>query len=149
MGGSSASNVSGSREDPLGAYNFKVEIEGLLVAGFTQASGLEVTTDVFKYAEGGHNAGEWVFPGKSTFSDITLTHGMTLSTVLYDWYMDVLNGKITRKNATIFLLDKQKETLRSWNLYHAFPSKWVGPSFDAAQGGIAFEALTLVHEGFI
>jgi phage tail-like protein len=106
-----------------------------------------VTTDVFRYWEGGRNAGELTFAGKSKYSDITLTHGMTGSSSLYAWYMDVVNGKIQRKNATIYMLGPQKDTVKSWNLYRVLPVKWKGPTFDASHSAIAFEVLTLVHEG--
>ena len=142
-----ALTAAGLRLDPLGSYNFNVEIEGVLVAGFTQVSGLEVTTDVFRYSEGGRNVGELTFAGKSKYTDITLTHGMTVSSSLYSWYMDVVNGKIQRKNATIYMLSQLKVPVKWWNLYRALPVKWKGPTFDASQSAVAFEVLTLVHEG--
>lgn len=139
--------AAGLRLNPLGSYNFNVEIEGVLVAGFTKASGLEVKTDVYRYSEGGRNAGELIFAGKSKYTDITLTHGMTLSNSLYSWYMNVVNGKIERKNATIYMLSQQQIPVKWWNLYRVLPVKWTGPSFDASQSAVAFEVLTLVHEG--
>jgi phage tail-like protein len=142
-----ALTAAGLRLDPLGSYNFNVEIEGVLVAGFTQASGLEVTTNVFRYSEGGRNVGDLTFAGKSTYSDIVLTHGVTVSNSLYSWYMDVVNGKIQRKNATIYMLSQQMLPVKWWNLYRALPVKWKGPTFDASHSAIAFEVLTLVHEG--
>jgi len=144
---SNTAEAARSRKDPLGAYNFNIEIEGILVAGFTEVSGLEATTDVFRYSEGGRNAGDVIFAGRSTFSDIRLTHGMTISDSLYAWYMDMLKGKIERKNATIYMFNDQQTPIKWWNLYRVLPIKWTGPTFDASRSAVAFEVLTIVHEG--
>jgi len=142
-----ALTAAGIRLDPLSAYTFNVEIEGILVAGFTKVSGLEATTEVFRYSEGGRNTNALVFPGRNTYSDIQLTHGVTISNALYKWHMDVVNGKIVRKNATIYMLNSIRVPLKWWNLFRVFPTKWTGPNFDASQSAIAIEGLTFVHEG--
>ncbi len=139
--------ATGLRLDPLGSYNFNVEIEGILVGGFMEAKGLEATTDVLRYQEGGKNLGDLVFPGRTKFSDITLTHGMTISDSLYLWYMDIANGSIKKKNATIYLMSHLGLPLKWWNLINCFPVKWVGPTFNASKSGVAVEVLTIVHEG--
>ena len=45
----------GARLDPYGAYNFLVEIEGIIAGGFSELSGLDITTDVDIIHEGGVN----------------------------------------------------------------------------------------------
>ena len=43
------------RSDPYQGCNFVIEIEGLLVGGFSECSGLEVETELVDYREGGVN----------------------------------------------------------------------------------------------
>ena len=43
------------RVDPLNNYNFQVEIDGIQVGGFSEASGLESTIETIEYREGGDN----------------------------------------------------------------------------------------------
>ena len=48
-------NLLGIRNDPYFAFNFLVEIEGLVSWGFTEVTGLQVETEVEDYREGGRN----------------------------------------------------------------------------------------------
>jgi len=41
------------RKDPLANYNFVVEIDGQVLAGFKEVSGLESRIEVIEYREGG------------------------------------------------------------------------------------------------
>ena len=41
--------------DPYRVFNFLIEIEGLVIGGFSECSGLQVETELFEYREGGLN----------------------------------------------------------------------------------------------
>ena len=47
----------GFRTDPYTAFNFHVEIDGIIVGGFTEVSGLSMTTRVEPLQAGGNNNG--------------------------------------------------------------------------------------------
>ena len=49
IGVSIAARITGLRLDPYQASNFVIEIEGLLVGGFSECSGLEVEVEVEEY----------------------------------------------------------------------------------------------------
>ena len=40
------SNPTGKRIDPFHAFNFLVEVEGIVIGGFMECSGLRVETEV-------------------------------------------------------------------------------------------------------
>ena len=40
---------TGSRNDPYSAFNFLVEIDSVIVAGFSEVGGLDTTTDPIEY----------------------------------------------------------------------------------------------------
>jgi phage tail-like protein len=137
----------GARRDPYGAYNFLVEIEGLIAGGFSELSGLEVTTEVDTVREGGVNDHVHKLPRSSTQSDLVLKKGQTDVDLLWKWHEDVVAGKVRRKNGSIYLVDAQGALAMWWDFTQAFPVKWSGPALDAASGQVAFETLTLAHHG--
>jgi phage tail-like protein len=140
--------ATGQRVDPFRNFNFRVEIDGIQQAGFTDCSGFGANTDPIEYREGGENTTVRKLPGLTKYPNITLKWGLTDSRELYDWYRDVVSGKIQRKNGSIILfdLDGQTEKVR-WNFVNAWPTKWDAPDFTAKGNDIAIETLELAHEG--
>lgn len=139
-----------SREDPYGAFNFKIEIDGIIVGGFTEVSGLCVETEVETRREGGVNDFEYKLPKWSKYTNLTLKRGISDTDAIWKWYQDVLYGKKKiRKNCTIYLLDNSGKNVEKWKwfFYKAFPIKWEGPSFNSTNATIATETLVLVHQG--
>lgn len=139
----------GLRFDPYMAFNFLVEIEGLLVGGFSEVSGLESSVKVEEYQEGGLNNYTHKLPGPATNPNLTLSHGLTNVDSLWNWHYDVTQGIIERKNGTIMLLDRQGIPAMWWDFRQAYPVKWVGPKFNASGGDVAVEQIELAHQGLV
>ncbi len=137
----------GNRVDPYLNYNFLVEIDNITKASFKDCSGLDSTTDPVEYREGGENTTVRKLPGKTTYSDITLSRGMTDSDDLINWRQSVIDNKIERKNGSIVLLDATGDEKKRWNFVNAWPTKWEGPKFDGTANDVAIETLTIAHEG--
>ena len=139
---------TGSIKDPFRSYNFLVEIDGLTQASFQECSGLDATTEPIEYREGGDNTTVRKLPGRTSYSDITLKRGMTDSRELWDWFKQIRDGNVARKNGSIVVYDLANASeVARWNFVRAWPTKWEGPSFNAAGNEIAVETLTLAHEG--
>ena len=133
---------------PFGAYNFKVEIDGIQIAGFSEVSGLNAETEVEQVKEGGLNDYVHILPKGTKYGNLILKKGITLSDELYQWYSNTVNGKIERKNGSIQLCDSSNwVVIRSWDFVRAYPVKWEGPSFNAKSSIVAAESITMVHEG--
>lgn len=133
--------------EPFIAFNFAVEIEGLLVGGFSEVSGLESTIQVEEYREGGANHFVHKLPGGTTHTNLVLRRGLTAVSTLWNWYDDTTRGTISRRNGTIMLLDRRQLPVMWWNFRNALPVRWTGPSLNAGTDEIAFEAIELAHEG--
>ena len=139
--------------DPYGAFRFVVELGSVQVAGFAECTGLNMETKVFEYKEGGNNGTTLKFPEASTYGNVTLKRGMTQSTDLLDWHLDVINGQFhtnpraAKANIAIVLNDEAGNAAWRWNLLRAFPVKWVGPELKASGNEVAIETLELAHEG--
>lgn len=137
-----------SRTDPYLGAHFFVEIEGVDQGGFTECTGLQAEVEVTDYQEGGNNGFVHKLPGRTKFANVVLKHGMIASTDLWDWFQDVSRGDFERKDVSVVLYNSEQEEVRRWNLRQAFPSKWVGPAFNATNAAVAIESLELAHHGF-
>jgi len=148
LGISAGINLLGIRNDPYIAFNFLVEIEGLLVGGFTEITGLQIETEVKDYREGGLNNYIHKLAGPTRYpSNLILKHGLTDIETLWNWHQDVMQGIIKRKNGTIYLLDRQRIPAMWWDFMEAYPVKWSGPELLANSNTVAIETIELVHNG--
>jgi len=140
--------ATGQRVDPYGGYNFKVEWDGIIQAGFKTCSGLESAQDTGDYREGtDRSLNKRRLPGLLTSANLTLGRGISDNHELWDWRNDIIQGKATRKNLSVILMDDQGHERRRWNFVNCWPSKWTGPSLDATSAEIAIESLEIAHEG--
>jgi phage tail-like protein len=139
---------TGVRIDPYVNFNFLVELDGVAQASFMECSGIESVTEVVETREGGHNTTIRKSPGKTTYSDITLKWGLTDSAELWEWRLQIIEGRVLRKNGSIVVFDlaNRRETVR-WNFVNAWPTRWEGPAFNASGNEIAVETLVLANEG--
>jgi phage tail-like protein len=137
----------GNRNDPFGAFNFLVEIDGITRAAFRDCSGLDSSQQAIEYREGGEPLRTRKIPGLNSYSNITLTRGVTTDAELWDWRQRAADGRVERKNGSIILLDDKGEEKIRWNFSDAWPIKWTGPTFNATGNDLAVEVLELAHEG--
>lgn len=119
----------------------------MLVAGFSEVSGLTVETEFEEIAEGGVNQYVHRLPSRTRYEPIVLKRGITVMSDLWDWYADVVEGKVVRRNGSIILFDNRFIEFRRWNFYDAYPTKWIGPALDASGSQVAVETIELVHNG--
>jgi phage tail-like protein len=138
----------GDRRDPYLGFNFLVEIEGLVVGGFSEVSGLQIEVEVQDYREGGLNEYVHRLAGPTRYpSNLVLERGLTDSDMLWRWHQHVTRGVVERKNGSIVLLDSAREEKWRWNFVGAYPVRWVGPDLRAGTAEAAVETLELVHRG--
>ena len=136
-----------NRTDPYLAFRFKVEIEGVIAASFSECSGLQVETEIEEYREGGVNVFVHKLPKRTKYQTITLKRGLMDSEELWYWHQGVVAGIVIRLNGSILLLDHKGREQWRWNFIEAYPIKWVGPALRADQGSVAIETLELAHHG--
>ncbi len=142
-----ATAQTGTWVDPYGAYNFKLEIQGVTQGHFSQCTGVGIKIHPIRYREGGASQVVHPLPGPVEYADVTLRYGLTASTELWEWFMKAVQGKVERRNVSIVLLDADgiTEALR-WNLINAWPCHWRGAPLDTLSQEAAIESLTLVFE---
>ena len=133
---------------PVPKFHFLVEWGGARI-GFTEVSGLEVSTDVIEYREGSSPVYSKVkMPGMQKFANITLKRGTFKGdNEFYDWWNTVALNTIERRDVTISLLNENHEPVVVWKISNAFPTKVQSTDLKADGNEVAIESIELAHEG--
>lgn len=135
-------------EYPIPKFHFQVEWGGTKI-GFTEVSGLEVTTDKIEYRDG--SSPEYIklqMPGMQTQSQITLKRGIFAGdNEYYDWWNTVTLGKVEQRDITISLLNEDHDPVVVWKVKNAWPTKVTSTDLNSTGNEVAVETLELAHEG--
>ena len=143
-----------TREDPFMSFQFTVTVgtkNGThVIGGFSDVTGLGAETEVETIRVGGLNTAEVMLPGPTKFSSrLVLKRGLGDTALLWNWYLNVLRGAITREDVTIKLWSSDRQQKVAWTFSKACPVKWIGPELHAGTSAVAFESIELVHRGFL
>jgi phage tail-like protein len=130
------------------AFQFLVEIDGITNARFQEVGGIDATTDVTEYREGGDLLGTRKLPGQTKHSNLSLKRGFTDDATLYTWFEDVMTGRTEniRRNISVVQTDMAGIEVFRWNLYAAFPIKYTAPAFNAKGNDLSIETLEIAYE---
>jgi phage tail-like protein len=142
--------ATGDRIDPYHGYNFRVELERANVAGFRECTGLASTVDPVEYREGTDPNYPRKLLGLRKFTNVTLRRGITDSTALWDWYVNLLNGVPDRRSGAVILVtEDHQDTALRWNFENGFIARFEMPSFNATTNDVAIEAVELAVERIV
>ena len=140
--------MAGERNDPYRKFRFRVEVEGIEQAGFSEVSGFDAALDVIEYREGNQVITPRKLPGLAKYGNITLKWGSTESMDLYEWIQEcIVEGTVERKTVTIIAIDEEGEDVATWQVIEAWPTIYTAPDFNASASEVAIELLELAHEG--
>jgi phage tail-like protein len=135
------------RMDPFRDYNFRLEIDNLPVAAFSEASGLTSDGDVVDYRTGVDvPLTARKLPGLRKSGPITLKRGVIKDSSLWDWYRNIATGTADRRNGTVVLMDEQRQDVLRWHFENGWPNKIEGPSLKAAGNEVAVESIEIIIE---
>lgn len=138
---------TGVRLDPYPGFRFHVEIDGLIVGGFSEVEGLQVELETETYEEGGENGFTHELPTRVSHSNLTFRRGVTDMGELWNWMNQGMNGPPERKTGMILIFGTTGQAVRGWQFRNGYPVRWSGPDLDAQQGAVAIEELEIAHEG--
>ena len=138
------------RVDPYRQFRFRIEIDGIKQAGFSECTFADTTTDPVEYREGNEPPIFRKLSGLTKYGNITLKWGITDSLDLYKWRQDVIDkgAAAQRKNMSIILIDETGADKARWNIVQAWPTKYKPADFSSKANEVAIETLEIVHEGF-
>jgi phage tail-like protein len=136
--------------DPFMSFQFTVKNSTKVIGGFSDVSGLAAETEVETLRAGGLNNAEVMLPGPTKFpSRLILKRGLGDPALLWNWYLNIVGGAIKREDVTIELWSADGQQKSAWSFSQACPVKWTGPELHAGTSAVAFEAIELVHKGFV
>ena len=135
-------------EYPLPKFHFLVEWGGSKV-GFTEVTGLDITTEVIEYRDGASPEYSTVkMPGQRKFSNVTLKRGtFSNDNQFNEWFNTVRLNTIERRDLIISLLNESHEPVIVWKVKNAWPTKITPTDLKAEGNEVALESVELVHEG--
>ena len=141
--------ATAARNDPYRNFRFKVEIDGIKIASFAEATIPDTTTDSVDYREGMDLPHQRKLSGLTKYGNITLKKGLTDSMDLYNWRKLVEDsGAIkARKSISLTLIDEEGNDKSRWDIIEAWPTKYTPSGFDAKGNAVVIESFELVHEG--
>lgn len=171
---STISRFSTLATDPLRSFRFKCEFTAsggsafdsaitTWKGGFTNISGLNITTQSIQYREGGYNTTVHQVPGMTQFSPITFQRGvLTGNNQAITWMRGLfaaaagdglsVAGKTFRLNVSIWVADHPSSTDSlvpkfKFKIHNAWISGLNYTDLNANDGALFYESMQLVHEG--
>jgi phage tail-like protein len=140
---------TGQRNDPYRNYRFRIEIDGIQTAGFSDVTIADTSVDATDYREGTDPPYQRKLSGMVKYGNITLKKGLTDSTDLYDWQQQIVQKGASgnRKSLSLILMDEAGTDQAQWDIVEAWPVKYAPSDFSAKGSDVLIETLELVHEG--
>lgn len=135
-----------TRQDPLRAFRFLLEIEGITSGGFTRVKGLSRDVKYESYREGGVNEYEHKLITQVSYPVVVLERGLALDD-LWTWALATADGEVRRRTIRIRLQNEANEKMWAWQIEYALPVKWTASDLDAQSSPVVMESLELAHHG--
>jgi phage tail-like protein len=145
--------MANTRIDPLRNFRFRLEIDGITQAGFSEVLIADTTVEAVDYRLGTDPPHMRKLSGLTKYGNITLKWGMTIGANaldLYKWHADVSAGHVKdkRKTVAIVALDEAGEDAARFVVNNAWPVKYDPSDYNAKGNDVAIELMELTHEGY-
>lgn len=179
MAGTTMSERTRQYADPLRNFKFQVEIfhytdglqKGIGDMGFTSVDGLNMSTEMIPYREGGWNTNPHKMPGMTDFSPVTLSSGVFYgkpgmwnlakqmfavqwgngtidmnSDYRFDMMIRVFDHPVTKGEGSAVKGDTNGAVL-AFQLYNAWVANVAYSGLNAMDNAILVSQMTIHHEG--
>ena len=144
-------------DHPFQAFRFLVEVEsaGVVVAAFTQFSGVRLQVDTLQARSGNDDRGvqEYV-PTLTKFEPVTLTKGVVGDNEFLDWLFSAAasansgpRGGSLRRTINVVALDDRGRRGVTWSLKDALPIGYELTPMDGSRSEVLSESLTFAVMG--
>ena len=136
---------------PWGFY-YKVEFsisKNTDDARFQTVSGLSVEYDYESFKEGGENRFEHKLPVRTKYADMVLKRGMLTDSTVINWFLAAFRDReFSPSDVNVILMSEKGDPLRTWNVVHAIPKKWLVSDFNANENSVVIETMELTYRYF-
>lgn len=118
-------------------------------ARFQTVSGLSVEYDYESFKEGGENRFEHKLPVRTRYADMVLKRGMLMNSNVIKWFLAAFRDRqFSPADVNVILLNEAGDPLRTWNVAHAIPKKWLVSDLNANESSIVIETMELTYRYF-
>jgi phage tail-like protein len=141
---------TGGRNNTIQNFRFRVEIDGIIQAGFSEVIMPDVKVETIEYREGTEPTHFRKLSGLTKYGNIVLKWGITDNMELYNWLESVKNigASGNRKNMAIILADDQGNNRMQWNIIQAWPVNYRITNLNAQTSEIAIEMIEVAFIDF-
>lgn len=141
--------AAAARHDPYRSFRFRLEIDGIASAGFSEVSLGETATDSIDYREGNEPNHVRKLPGLHKFGIVTLKRGMTASLEIFQWHSLIVDGDTAnaRRNVAVIVADENGADQARFIISNAWPAKYVVGELNGKGNELLIETLELANEG--
>ena len=141
-----------ARIDPLRNFRFRLEIDSITQAGFSEMKVGDTEIGVVEYREGTDPPHVRKLSGLTKYGNVTLKWGLTVGANALDlskWHSDVATGQIKakRKKVVVVVQDEAGTDQARFVLSDAWPVKYELGNLDAKGNEVLIETLELANEG--
>ena len=141
-----------ARIDPLRNFRYRLEIDGITQAGFSEVAIAETIIDAVDYREGTDPPHVRKLSGLTKYGNVTLKWGLTIggsALDLFRWHADVSAGLIKerRKKVVIVVQDEAGTDSARFVVTDAWPVKYDTSDLNAKGREVMIELLELANEG--
>jgi phage tail-like protein len=138
-----------ARKDPLRNFRFRLEIDGIQQAAFSEVAIGENTTDAVEYRDGTEPPHTRKLSGLTKYGNVTLKWGVTDSREIAVWHEAIVAGQIqsNRKQVAIIVQDEAGADKARFVISEAWPSKYQVSGLNGKGNEVLIETVELVNEG--
>jgi phage tail-like protein len=143
-----------ARIDPLRNFRYRLEIDDIIQAGFSEVAIAETTIEAVDYREGTDPPHARKLSGLTKFGNVTLKTGITAgpnALDLFKWHNDVSAGQIKdkRKKVVIIVQDESGDEGAGarFVITDAWPVKYDPSDLSGKGNEVMIELLELANEG--
>jgi phage tail-like protein len=140
-----------ARQDPLRQFRYRLEIDGIVQAGFAEVAIGDLSTDPIEYREGDEITTVRKLNGLNKYGNITLKWGITDSLELANWHQLVVDDKVlldaARRTVVIRVQNEAGEDKAAFEITKAWPCKYDPSDLNAKGNEVAIDMLELCNEG--
>lgn len=139
------------RQDPLRKFRFRLEIDGLEQAAFSEVAIGDAASDAIEYREGDELPTARKLSGLTKFANVTLKWGITDSMELANWHQLIVGGATLqeeiRKTVVIRIQDESNQDKAAFEVTRAWPCKYDPSDLNGTGNEVAIDSLELANEG--
>ena len=140
-----------ARQDPLRKFRFRLEIDGIEQAAFSEVAIGDAASDPLEYLQGNEPPTTRKLGGLTKFANVTLKRGITDSMELTDWHQLIVGGdtlqREIRKTVVIRIQNEAGDDIAAFEVARAWPTKLDPSDLNGTGNEVAIDSLELANEG--